>query len=129
MEQCHEVIAESPHFAFTMKQRILQDSSARAVDILLGFHIFLNSKFLCGCLGVGPLSDSFLKEHQYKCTDIVSWKHWILRAVSEQDWDLVAFEHDIREEEFETILQFEFSAGIAINIILLLKWLLVYAHV
>lgn len=74
VKQCHKVIAKPPHFAFTIKQRILQDSSARAIDILFGLHIFLNSKLLCRSLGVGPLSDSFLKKHQNKRADIVPWR-------------------------------------------------------
>lgn len=129
VKQCHKVIAKPLHFAFTMKQRILQDSSSRAIDILLGLHIFFNSKLLCRSLGVGPLSDSFFKKHQYKRADIVPWRHGILRAMSKQDWNLVAFEHDVRKKEFKAILQFEFSAGVSISIILLLEWLFIYAHV
>lgn len=129
VKQCHKVIAKPPHFAFTMKQRILQDSSSRAIDILLGLHIFLNPKLLCRSFGVGPLSDCFLKKHQYKRADIIPWRHGILRAMSKQDRNLVAFEHDVWEKEFKAILQFEFSAGVSIGIILLLEWLFIYAHV
>jgi hypothetical protein len=49
--------------------------------------------------------------------------------VGEKHRNLVAFEHDIRKEEFKAILQFEFAAWIARGIVLLLERLLVYAHV
>ena len=129
VEKCHEVIAEPSHFAFSVKERIFKDPSAGAVNVFLRFVILFYSEFLRGSLSVCPLSDSFFKEHQYKCANTVPRRHGVLWAVGEKHRHLVAFEHDIRKEEFKAILQFEFPAGIARGIVLLLERLLVYAHV
>ena len=91
MEKCHEVVAKPAHFAFSVEQRVFKDSSPGAVVVPLLVDSFLDAGLLSGRLGIGPLSDGLLKEHHDERADLLGVRLRVLRALSEQNWHLVAF--------------------------------------
>lgn len=99
MKQRNKVIAESPHFAFSMCQRVFHDYSLSTIIISFLFKYFLNSLFLCARFCICSFSNLFFKEHDNECPNLIDIWLRILRTLCEQDWYLIAFHHHIREKE------------------------------
>jgi len=128
VKQSDKVVAEPPHLALSVEEGVLKNTASGAVHISFLFLCLLNPLFLNGRLSECPLSSGLLKEHQNKSANLVSSGCLLLRAVSEQDRDLITFEHDIGEEEFKTVLQFKLLRRIGLRLFLL-EGLFIYPHV
>ena len=122
MKQRHKVVAEPPHLALPVKERVLHYAAPRAVNVPLLLNSLLDPLLLCDGLSKRPFADALLEKHDDESPLLVVGG--FVGARSEEDGHLVAFEHHVRKEELEAVLEVVFF-----GVVLLLVGLFVDTHV
>ena len=63
MKQRHKVVAEPPHLALPVKERVLHYAAPRAVNVPLLLNGLLDPLLLCHGLSERPFADALLEKH------------------------------------------------------------------
>lgn len=104
MEECHKVVAKSPHLTLSVEERILHYAALRAVNVSLLLDRLFHSLLVCDSLSKCPLADRLLEKHDDECSFLVICNRFV-RAWRKEDWHLITFKHDIWKEELQAILK------------------------
>ena len=129
MKQGHEVVAESPHLALSMKQRIFHDTTSWTIKVSLRLSCLLDPLLLSLSFCKGALSHTFLKEHHYESANWFTVQLRVIWALSEEDWDLVNLHHNVRIEELKPVLNLVVLGCVVSQGRFPLEWLLVDTHI
>ena len=102
VEKCYKVITKSSHFGFSMIKGIFEYSSSCWIHTMFLFRHLSNSHLLSRSFSISSLSYTFLKKHNNKSSNKFILR--IFRALIKENWNFIDLDHNIRKEEFKSVL-------------------------